>query len=77
MKLIQLAENKDVLQNDSEIAEKLNGFLKAVSTLGVTENSFVTNEEYINISDPVQRTIVKFESLPNISLTNNYKWKSF
>ena len=77
MKLIQLAENKDVLQNDSEIAEKLNGLLKAVSTLGITENSFVTNEEYKNISDPVQRTIVKFESLPNISLTNNYKWKSF
>ena len=60
------------MQNDSVIAEKLNEFSKnAVSTLGITENSFVTNEEYKNISDPVQRAIVKFECHPRISLIKN------
>ena len=57
------------MQNDSENAEKLNEFFRnAVSTLGITENSFLINEEYKNISDPVQRAIVKFESHPSISL---------
>ena len=52
---------KEVLQNDSKINEKLSEFFKnAVSTLGITENSFTINEEYKNISGPVQRSIVKF-----------------
>ena len=60
------------MQNDSEIARKLNEFFKnAVSTLGITENSFVINEKYKNTSDPVQRAIVKFESRPSISLIKN------
>ena len=60
------------MQNDSKIAEKLNQFFKnAVSTLGITENSFVINEEYKNISDPVQRAIVKVKSHPSISLVKN------
>ena len=60
------------MKNDSEIAEKLNEFFKnAVSTLGITETSFVINEEYKNISDPVQRAVVKFESHPSISLIKN------
>ena len=68
---IKVAE-EEVLQNDSEITEKLNEFFKsAVSTLGITENSFIINEEYKNISDPVQRAIVKFESHPSISLIKN------
>ena len=63
---------EEVLQNDSEIVEKLNEFFKsAVSTLGITKNSFIINEEYKNISDPVQRAIVKFESHPSISLIKN------
>ena len=38
---------EEVVQNDSEIAENLNEFFKnAVSTLGITENSFIINEEY-------------------------------
>ena len=58
------------MQNDSEIAEKLNEFFtNAVSTLGITENSFIINEEYS--SDSVQRAIVKFESHPSISLIKN------
>ena len=37
---------EELLQNDSEIAEKLNEFFKnAVSTLGITENSLIINEE--------------------------------
>ena len=43
-------EEEEVLQNDSEIAEKLNEFFKnIVSTLGITENSFIINEKYENI----------------------------
>ena len=54
---------EEVLQNDSKIDGKLDEFFKnAVSTLGITEKSFIINEEYKNISDLVQRTIVKFES---------------
>ena len=60
------------MQNDSEIAEKLNEFFKNdVSTLGITENSFIINEEYKHSSDSVQRAIVKFESHPSISLIKN------
>ena len=68
----KLVEGEQVLQNDSEITEKLNEFFKnAVSNLGITENSLAINEEYKNISDPVERAIVKFESHPNISLIKN------
>ena len=53
------------MQNDNEIAKQLNEFFKnAVSTLGFTENSY-------NISYPVQRAIVKFESHTSISLIKN------
>ena len=69
---IKLIEEEDVLQNDSEIAEKLNEFFKnTVSTLGITENSFIINEKYKNISDPFQHAIVKFESHSSISLIKN------
>ena len=69
---IKLVEEEQVVQNDSEIAEKLNEFFKnAVSTLGITKNSFIINEEYENISDPVQSDIVKFKSHPSISLIKN------
>ena len=57
------------MQNDSKIAKQLNEFFKnAVSTLGITENSFIINKEYENISDPLKCTIVKFESHPSISV---------
>ena len=50
---IKLIE-EEVLQNDSEIMEKFIRFCKnAVSTLGNTGKSFTINEEYKNISDPV------------------------
>ena len=80
---VRLVEEEEVLQNDSEIAKKLNEiFQKAVSTLGITENSFVINEKYKNVFDQVQRAIVKFKSHPSISLiknkitnSNNFKFK--
>ena len=51
---IELIEKEDVLQDDSEIVEKLNELFKnAVSTLDVTENSFIINEKYKKFSDPV------------------------
>ena len=80
---IKLVEEEEVLQNDSEIAEKLNEFFKdAVSILGITENYFIRNEDYKSISDPVQSAIVKFESHPSITLIKKilqclYKWKYF
>ena len=46
-------------------------FKNAVSTLCITESSFIINKEYENISDPVQRDIVKFESHPSISQIKN------
>ena len=55
-----LVEEQEVWQNESEITKKLTEFFNAVFTLGITENSFMINEEYENISDPVQRGIVKF-----------------
>ena len=51
---IELIEKEDILQDDSEIVEKLNELFKnAVSTLDVTENSFIINEKYKKFSDPV------------------------
>ena len=50
MKLVE----EEVLQNYCKIAEKLNEFFKnVVSTLGITEDYFITSEEYKNISDPL------------------------
>ena len=66
---IKLVEEEVVLQNDSKIAEKLNELFKnAVSTSGITENSFIINEKFENISNSDQHAIVKFESHPIISL---------
>ena len=67
-----MVKEKEVLQNDNKITEKLNEFFKNfASTLGITENSFIITEKYKNISHPVQRDIVKFESHPSISLIKN------
>ena len=39
--------------------------------LDIIENSFIINQEYKNISDPVRRATVKFESHLSISLVKN------
>ena len=46
-------------------------FKNAVSTLGITENSFIINEEYKNISDSVPQAIIRLESHPSISIIKN------
>ena len=46
-------------------------FRNSVSSLGITKNSCIINEEYEDISDPVQRAVVKFESHPSYSLIKN------
>lgn len=46
-------------------------FKKAVSTLGIIENSFIINEEYKNIYNPFQRVILEFESHPRILPSKN------
>lgn len=46
-------------------------FKKAVSTLGIIENSFIINEEYKNIYNPVHRVILEFESHPRILPSKN------
>ena len=60
---IKLVDGEELLQNEF--------FKNAVSTLGITKISFVITEEYNNISDPVQRVIVTFESHPSISPIKN------
>ena len=66
---------KEVLPNDSQIIKKLKmsslKMLFPVSNLGITENSFIINEEYKNIYDSVQRAIVKFEPHTSICLIKN------
>ena len=56
--------------------------LKCCFQLGIIKNAFIIYEEYKNISDPVQRAIVKFESHTSISLIktkifngNNFKFE--
>ena len=60
---IKIVEREEILQNESEIAEDLKGFLKnVVSSWSINGNSFLRIEEYKNISAPVQRAIAKFKS---------------
>ena len=69
---IKLFEGDELLQGDSEIAEELNNFIKeAVSTLDVNENSYVTNPDSINISDPIDKAISKYKFHPSILLIND------
>ena len=52
--ILNWLKKKKFWKNDSEIVGKLNEFFKnAVSALGITENSFIINAEYKDISDPV------------------------
>ena len=56
---IKLVEGDKLLQNDSEVAEELNFFKKAVLTLNVNENSYIINHETLNNSDPIKKAISK------------------
>ena len=56
---IKLVEGHKLLQNDSEVAEELNFFKKAVLTLNVNENSYIINLDSLNNSDPIEKAISK------------------
>ena len=54
----KLVEGDKLLEDDSEVAEELNNFLReAVSTLDINENSYIINPESINISDPIEKAV--------------------
>ena len=52
---IKLVEKDEILQDDKHIAEELIEY--AVSTLDINENSSITNRNFQNVDDPVDRTI--------------------
>ena len=69
---IKLVEGDKLLQDDSEVAEELNGFFKeAVSTLDVNENSYIIDPDSINISDPIEKAISKYKFHPNTSTSDS------
>ena len=54
----KLVEGDKLLEDNSEVAEELNNFLReAVPTLDINENSYIINPESINISDPIQKAL--------------------
>ena len=68
---IKLLEGDESLQDDSEVVEELNNIFKeAVSTLDVNRNSYITNPDSINISDPIEKAISKYKFHPSILLIN-------
>ena len=52
---IKLVEKDEILQDDKHIAEELIEY--AVSTLDINENSSITNRNFQNVDDPVDRAI--------------------
>ena len=53
------------------LAEELNTFFKnAVSTLDINENSSITNQNFQNFDDPVDRAIEMYKYHPSIILIN-------
>ena len=69
---IRLVEGDESLQDDSEVVEELNNIFKeAVSTLDVNRNSYITNPDSVNISDPIEKAISKYKFYPSILLIND------
>ena len=63
---IKLVEKEAVLQNYSETDKKLNEFFKnVISSLGITENVFIINEEYKN-----SKTVTKCVLRDNLKLND-------
>ena len=52
---IKPVEKDEILQDDKHIAEELIEY--AVSTLDIDENSSITNRNFQNVDDPVDRAI--------------------
>ena len=57
----KLVEGDKILNDDENIAEKLNNFFQnAFPNSNIQENSFIHSKDYHNLSDPVQRAIAKY-----------------
>ena len=52
---IKPVEKDEILQDDKNIAEELIEY--AVSTIDINENSSITNRNFQNVDDPVDRAI--------------------
>ena len=54
----KLVEGDKILNDDENIAEKLNNFFQnAFPNSNIQEKSFIHSKDYHNLSDPVQRFI--------------------
>ena len=64
---ITLVENNSIISDNDKLAESFNKFFKeAVDNLDISENSDIINEEYREIEDPVESSIIKFKFHPSI-----------
>ena len=59
---IQLVESNEFLQNDQNIADELNTFLKNA------KHTYTINHDSGNLSDPVDKAICKYKFHPSILL---------
>ena len=64
---IKLVEKDEIIQCETQVANTLNSFFEnAVSKLNITENKYILNHDYLNIVDPIDKAIVKYELHPSI-----------
>ena len=64
---IKLVEDEEIVQDNDKVADILNSFFKnAVASLGIEENSYIVSQDFINISDPIDRAITKYHIHPSI-----------
>ena len=67
---ISLIENEKILSTDVDVAETLNSyFSEATKSQSINENSYILNKT-INITDPIDVAVKKFESHPSILRMN-------
>ena len=70
--IVILVEKNELIQNDPEIANKLNTFFKdSVSNLEINENLYIINQVSDDILDPVEKCINKYKFHPSILLIKN------
>lgn len=66
---IQLVEGNELLQDDQQLADKLNTFFEnAVSELSKNENTYIINHYSGSFSFPVDKAIYKYKFHSNILL---------
>ena len=66
---IKLVEKNELLQNDQEIADELNTLFKnTASNLEINENPYIINHVSVDILDPTEKYINKYEINPNLSV---------